>query len=152
MKSGLNFLIPAVLLITALNSTAYSQSGWKSRGSGGWGHKGNYNNLYNDQTVETINGTVVEINSFLPMKGMSSGIHLMLQTDKELISVHLGPEWYIENQDLDLSKNDKIEVKGSRITYNGKPAFIAAELKKGNEILKLRDDNGFPAWNGWRKK
>jgi hypothetical protein len=79
-------------------------------------------------------------------------MHLMLKTDKETISVHLGPGWYIENQDVKIDPKDKVEVKGSKITFQGKPALIAAEVKKGNEILKLRDENGFPAWSGWRRR
>jgi hypothetical protein len=47
---------------------------------------------------------------------------------------------------------DKIEVKGSRITFQGKPTIIAAEVKKGEETLKLRDENGFPVWAGWRRR
>lgn len=47
---------------------------------------------------------------------------------------------------------DRIEVKGSRITSAEKPAIIAAEMKKGNEILTLRDENGFPIRAGWRRR
>ncbi len=75
----------------------------------------------------------------------------MLKTDKETISVHLGPGWYIEKQDINIEPKDKIEATGSRITFGGKPAIIAAEVKKGDEVLKLRDENGFPVWAGWRK-
>jgi hypothetical protein len=25
------------------------------------------------------------------------------------------------------------------------------EVKKGDEVLKLRDDTGFPVWSGWRR-
>jgi hypothetical protein len=58
----------------------------------------------------------------------------------------------IENQDIKIEPGDKVEVKGSRITFSGKPAMIAAESKKGHHILKLRDDNGIPAWSGWRRR
>ena len=85
------------------------------------------------------------------MKGMGAGIHLQLKTDKETISVHLGPAWYIERLDAQIEKGNKIEVKGSRVTAAGKPAIIAAEVKKGDALLKLRDDSGIPAWAGWRK-
>jgi hypothetical protein len=34
---------------------------------------------------------------------------------------------------------------------NGKPALIAAEVKKGDALLRLRDESGIPAWAGWRK-
>jgi hypothetical protein len=50
-----------------------------------------------------------------------------------------------------IEPKDKVEVTGSRITFDGKPAIIAAEVKKGDEALKLRDDNGFPVWSGWRR-
>ena len=46
---------------------------------------------------------------------------------------------------------DLVVVKGSRVTFAGNPAIIAAEVKKGDAVLKLRDENGFPAWAGWRK-
>ena len=86
------------------------------------------------------------------MKGMSYGAHLTVKTDKGAIAVHLGPGWYLENQDVKIEPKDKIEVKGSRITFQGKPAIIAAEVKKGDEVLKLRDENGFPVWSGWRRR
>lgn len=42
-----------------------------------------------------------------------------------------------------------MEVTGSRVTFDGKPAIIAAEVKKGGETLKLRDEKGRPVWSGW---
>jgi Glu-tRNA(Gln) amidotransferase subunit E-like FAD-binding protein len=83
---------------------------------------------------------------------MSYGVHLSLKTDKETINVHPGPAWYIENQDIKIQTGDKIEIKGSRVSIQGKPAIIAAEVKKGDEVLKLRDEKGFPVWAGWRNK
>jgi hypothetical protein len=66
--------------------------------------------------------------------------------------VHLGPVWYIERQDMKIDPGDKVEITGSRIIFEGKPAIIATEVKNGAEILKLRDENGFPVWSGWRKR
>jgi DNA-directed RNA polymerase subunit E'/Rpb7 len=121
----------------------------KWKGGGGWGIGTQYGKMYNPKTDETISGEVVSVDKFTPVKGMSYGVHLTVKTDKETISVHLGPAWYIENQDVKIEPKDKIQVKGSRITFDGKPAIIAAEVKKGQEILRLRDENGFPAWSGW---
>ena len=83
---------------------------------------------------------------------MSAGIHMNVKTDKETIAVHLGPSWYLENQDLKIEPKDKVEVKGSKIIFDGKPAIIAAEVRKGDEVLRLRDDAGFPVWSGWRRR
>ena len=49
------------------------------------------------------------------------------------------------------SPKDSVEIKGSRVTFEGKPAIIAAEVKKGGETLTLRDDAGLPVWSGWRR-
>ena len=116
------------------------------RGSGGWGQGSPYNKMYDPKAVETITGEVTNVDRITPAKGMSGGLHMSVKTDKETISVHLGPSWYLENQDVKIEAKDKVEVKGARTTFAGKPAIIAAEVKKGDEVLKLRDDNGFPVW------
>jgi hypothetical protein len=141
-----------IVMVVSVAAGLYAQRGPMGKGGGGWGPGSSYTRMYNAQTVETISGQVISVDRITPMKGMSYGVHLTLKTDKETISVHLGPSWYIDNQDAKLAPNDKIEVKGSRITFEGHPAIVAAEVKKGDEVLVLRDSNGFPAWSGWRRK
>jgi hypothetical protein len=53
------------------------------------------------------------------MKGMSSGVHLVLRTSRETISVHLGPEWYIENQDIKITPKDKVDRIKLKIKNRG---------------------------------
>jgi len=139
-----------VILLFAAESLAQRGGGW--RGSGGWGMGGKYCRMYDPKTVETISGEVLSVTRVTPMKGMSKGVHLLVKTDKENISVHLGPTWFIDSQDVKIERKDRVEVKGSRITFEGKPAIIAAELTKGNQTLKLRDENGIPVWSGWRRR
>lgn len=149
-RESLMGLVVAVLMFLVV-SAGYAQP-WKGwRGSGGWGMGTQYQRMYNPKTVETVSGTVESVDKITPMKGMHYGVHLMLKTDKETISVHLGPGWYIERLDTKIENGDKIQVKGSRVTMMGKPVVIAAELKKGDTVLKLRDENGIPVWSGWRR-
>ena len=148
-KIIVSVLIAVSLLLTVSIAFAGPWKGW--RGSGGWGMGSQYNRMYNPATIETLSGVVEAVDKVMPMKGMNSGIHVALKTDKETISVHRGPEWYIERLDTKIEKGDKIEVKGSRVMFNGKPAVIAAEVKKGDSVLVLRDSNGIPAWAGWRR-
>jgi hypothetical protein len=131
---------------------SFARMGMKWQGSGGWGMGSAYNRMYDPKTVETIKGEVLSVDQVTPAKGMRAGIHLMVKTDKDTISVHLGPSWYIENQDVKILPKDTLEITGSRITFQGKPALIASEVKKGEEILKLRDENGVPLWSGWRRR
>ena len=139
----------AVLLLP-LGPGALAQ-GMKWRGSGGWGPGSAYGRMYDSKTVETVTGEVVKVDRITPMRGMSGGVHLVVKTDKGDVSVHLGPQWYLENQDVKIEPKDKVEIKGSRVTMQGQPALIAAEVKKGDEVLKLRDDAGIPLWAGWRR-
>jgi hypothetical protein len=43
---------------------------------------------------------------------------------------------------------DRIQVTGSKIMWEGSPVILAAEAKKGDDVLKLRDPNGVPVWRG----
>ena len=140
------------LCIFMVTAESFAQPMMKWRGSGGWGMGSHYGRMYDPKTVETISGVVEKIEKITPMKGMSYGVHVLVKTEKETIDIHLGPGWYIENQDVKIMQGDKVEVTGSRITFQDKPAIIAAEVKKGDEILKLRDGNGSPAWAGWRRR
>lgn len=36
-------------------------------------------------------------------------------------------------------------------TFNGKPSIIASEVKKGKDVLTLRDSKGVPLWSGWNR-
>ena len=139
------------LLFATTDSLAQPGPGMRWRGSGGWGPGSPYNRMYDPKAVETLSGEVVSVSQITPNKGMGAGVHMTLNTGKESISVHLGPSWYLENQDVKIEPKDKVEVKGSKITFGGKPAIIAMEVKKGDEVLKLRDDAGFPLWAGWRR-
>ena len=107
---------------------------------------------YNPKTVETINGKVLSVDSFTSRPRMSHGVHLQVKTVNEIIPVHLGPAWYIDNQEIEIKPNDTLKVTGSRIRFDGEPAIIAAQITKGDTTVKLRDRNGFPVWSGRRKQ
>ena len=146
-KIGIIGLLAAFALTAMVTlSDAGPWKGWK--GSGGWGYKSQYQRMYNQQNVVEIKGIVDAVEQITPTKGMSYGIHLKVKTATETIAVHLGPAWFIERQDISIEKGDMIEVKGSKITFNGSPAIVAAEVEKGETELRLRDDNGFPVWAG----
>lgn len=150
-KTGV--VLAAVLAIGLLFTTeSFARPGMMGKGSGGWGMGGQYAKMYDTKTVETITGEVVSVDKITPYRGMSRGVHLVLKTDKETIPIHLGPAWYLEKQDIKIMPKDTLEVTGSRITFKGKPAIIAGDVKKGDQVLKLRDENGYPYWSGCRSR
>ena len=102
---------------------------------------------YDLKTVETVHGKVVSVEKTQGGR-RGGGLHLTLKTDKETIPVHLGPAGYMEKQAVQVAAGDTITVTGSRVMFEGKPALIAAQVQKGNDIMTLRDKNGVPAWSG----
>src|SRR5678815_5004749 len=100
-KTGLILFAGAIAILLAMMSS-YAQPGpgmmW--RGSGGWGPGTPYNRMYDPKAMETISGEVTSIDRITPNKGMAAGIHMNVKTDQDTISVHLGPSWYLENQDV----------------------------------------------------
>jgi hypothetical protein len=149
-KAIVGILAAALWLLGTTAVEAQPGRGW--RGSGGWGMGAQYQRMFNPGTVETVAGEVTGVDQMVPRRGMSSGIHLKLKTETGTLPVHLGPAWYIERLDTKIVKGDKLEIKGSRVTFEGKPAIIAAEVAKGDSVLVLRDASGVPAWAGWRKR
>jgi hypothetical protein len=152
MNKTIMLIATMMLLCLFAGTEAFAQKGMMWKGGGGWGSGTPYGRMYNPGTLETISGEVVTVDKIMPEKNMSYGVHIVLKTEAETIPVHLGPVWYIENQDVKIEATDKVEIQGSRITFEGKPAIIAKEVKKGDEVLMLRDENGFPVWSGWRRR
>lgn len=106
-----------------------------------------YNRLYDPKTVETVSGEVVSVDK-INDGDTGYGLSLTLKTSKETILVYLGPGWFLEKQDLSFAPKDQVEITGSQITFQGKPAIIAAQVQKGDKSLNLRDPAGIPAWAG----
>jgi len=138
------------LLLLAVTVSAGSEL--QGRGSGGWGAGLPYGRLYDPTTLRSLRGEVVWIKKLVPSDGMADGLHLLLKMREEAIPVHLGPLWFLERQDFTLVAGDAIEVVGSRVTFEGMPALIAAEVKKDDNVLRLREPGGFPLWSAWRRR
>jgi len=117
----------------------------------GWRAEDAYYRQYNIATLDTMSGEVVKKERFFVGNGLSPGIHIVVKNESETISVHLGPTWFVESQDEVIEVGDMVEVFGSRIIYRGDPAIIAAQVTRGDLVLQLRDEQGYPAWSGWRR-
>jgi hypothetical protein len=106
--------------------------------------------MYNAQITTSVRCVITEVGHvdhvWGPIKGKSYGVNLTVKTDKETLTVYLGPSWYIDRQDIKIKKNDIVEVKGCKKIYNGGYVIVAKEIIKDNKVLRLRDDDGNPVW------
>jgi hypothetical protein len=116
------------------------------RGSKGWEPESAYCRLYDAKHVETIKGTVQRVEKIVPMEGMGDGVYMMLQTGADTLPIHLGPKDYVEKQPIQFLAGDVVEVTGSRVSCNGKPAFLAAVVKRGTDTVNYRTLKGIPSW------
>ncbi len=131
----------ALVLILALSMACGSEN----QGGPGPGAGAGYGRMYDPKTVETVKGEVVSVDKIAD-RSIDSVVSLTLRTPKETILVYLGPGWFLENRNLTLAPKDQVEITGSQISIQGKPALIAAQVNKGDQSLKLRDPAGIPAW------
>lgn len=144
--------LPLILMAFLVGRNPAFAQGPAWRGEGEWGPRGDYQRLYDPKTVETFKGTVLSVDTFSIRQRGRAGLHLHVLRTKDTLIVHLGPLWFVENQGMSFAPKDTVTVKGSRITYNGGPAIIAAEVTKGGETLVLRNEQGFPAWSAGRRR
>ena len=140
-----------VVFLIAASLPAFSQI--RFRGSDGWGCSTRYEQLFNNFSIETFTGTVSKVDTTTPMTGMGVAVRLILSPDGGgNLPVHLGPAWFILNQDLNFPKDDKIEVRGCRANISGSEFIMAVEVRRKDRVLRFRDDDGNPFWCVFRRK
>ena len=86
-------------------------------------------------TWVTVTGTVVAFDD-----------HLIVQTAEGEVEVGTGPEWYWDENGIDLNAGEEVELRGF---YEG-DEFVLGWVKNvtTGETLQTRDDTGRPLWAG----
>jgi hypothetical protein len=116
---------------------------WAQAGPGKDVHQGPL--PFNPGTIETVQGLVVDAPEF-KTGGIPEMVHLTLKAKTGKFSVVLGPNWFLAQKGWKISALDHIEVVGSRINLEGRNALIAQQVKKGDLVMKFRDESGRPLW------
>jgi sporulation protein YlmC with PRC-barrel domain len=125
---------------------------YDKHGSGGWGTETPYGRLYNPANEQTISGQIVRIETGAPLPGMAPGMQLLVQTDDaKTARVHIGPEWYLRRQDVELQERTEVQVTGAATEVEGQPVLLAREVQLDGHVLMLRDMQGMPMWSTLRR-
>lgn len=101
---------------------------------------------YDKATESTVKGTVDAVTPHQG-RGGGTGLHLSVRTDAGTLDVHVGPTAWLTQQHYAFAEHDAIEMIGSRVKVDGKDAFLAREIRKGDVTMALRDANGLPRWS-----
>jgi hypothetical protein len=105
--------------------------------------------MYNPKTVETLDGKIESLETVTASRmDIPARVLLKLKTNQEIVTVYLGPKWYLEKQKAKLAPGDYIQIKGSRITLDNKPVILPNTITKGGEVLQFWDEQGSPRWRG----
>ena len=98
---------------------------------------------YDPGSVETVSGEVASVER-QAQPGGPRGVHVLLRTDAgDVFSVALGPMWVVDPYRLRVG--DRVDVTGWRVV-RGKRAMVAAEVKRGDRVMRLRNREGAPLW------
>lgn len=101
---------------------------------------------FDPASITTVQGRVQEVQRV--ERGRREGVHLVLAVGSEQLAVRLGPASYLDHQPLTLAAGDAVEVKGSKTTVGGRSVLVAQEVRRGDQVLALRDAAGLPLWRG----
>ena len=148
MKATFNFslLLVVIVMMGQPSSVAFGQGTEQERAG-----------VYNQNAETIVKGTVEQVKTaYLPGGGasaqarreMSGPIYINLKADSGTFAVYVGPSWFLESKGFKLAKGDQIQVTGSKLP--DKDTIIAREVKRGDQVLVLRNAQGTPEWSGAR--
>ncbi len=107
---------------------------------------------YDPSQEEILSGEVAAVKDIEMRSGKTTGAGLELQTGGQNLDVYLGPHIYVDLQNVKIEPGDSVEIKGVKTLVDGQVIFLAGEVRKGSDVLKLRDDKGTPLWAGNRQR
>ena len=109
--------------------------------------------VFDSKTIKTISGQVIKVDQ-VPEPGFGMEMRLTVFIDKkEVLPVYLGPAFYIEGAEQEnyfKLGDEYATVTGSQVTRGDESFMLATTVKRGNEVLRLRDKDGNPEWIGWK--
>ncbi len=101
---------------------------------------------YDRNTVVNISGSVA-----VPPRPLAGGlIAIDLNLPGEQIVVVLGPDWYLQDDNLDWKIGDQVAVRGSLAQGKDGRAYLLSQqiTTPGGTTIELRGQNGRPSWSG----
>lgn len=138
--------LAAVLLLSGRGLLA--QGLFPRPGSGGWSAESSFVRLFDSNSIVAVSGTVSRVETFSPRRGMSTGMRMLVDTGTNVVTVHLGPRWYVQRQDVELRPRQHVDVSGSDVSIEGQQVLVATRIQNELGTLQLRDAHGNPAWAG----
>jgi hypothetical protein len=132
------------LAALALAGSLVLEAGQGSKGAGSGASKIDLG------SVRTVTGAVTGVSI---AKGMKHPSFLLSVSASEVLSVELGPYWFLVSNDFALAVGDQVSAKVANCAGRSSSDVVAlsiTDLTSGAAIT-LRDDAGMPLWKGARR-
>jgi len=102
---------------------------------------------YDPSMEATFTGTVDKVVEKQSTGGGGLATHLILKLENgNAIEVHVAPTKFLKTYDLIFQQGDKLDVIGSRVTFEGAEIILAREVRRGQDTYVFRDKDGKPVW------
>ncbi|NLF32864.1 MAG: PRC-barrel domain containing protein [Planctomycetes bacterium] len=142
----------AAMLLSALTAQGQMDGSQQRQREGSqdpWSAQSQYNQKFNADQCERIEGTVQGVGTFQPAPGAETGVLLQVRTqDGRTQTVHLGPQRYVQQQGMRFSEGDRIVLAGAPAQFEGREVIMASTVQMDDKTLQLRDMQGRPRWTG----
>jgi hypothetical protein len=102
---------------------------------------------YDSSREQVFKGVVEDLRDrSCPVSG-GIGAHIVLRVeDNSVIEVHLATSEFTKMVEMNLRKNDRIEVTGFKTEFEGVPTIFARSVRRGVDEFVFRDKDGKPIW------
>ncbi len=118
----------------------------------GWYPGQPYALLYSPDHVTRVAGRVLGVDRFVPREGMAEGVRVRVATGTDTVWVHLGPAAYVDAQRVRLAAGDAVRVTGSAAHDGDQAVVLATRVDRDGRTLRLREQDGTPAWLDFRPR
>ncbi len=99
--------------------------------------------VYSPAAEVQLKAVVRDVREFVcPEGGHEMGAHLMVQTDRGVMEVHLLPSRLMRSRNVSFAPGDRITVVGSEVRVFDRHDVIAREILRDDEKIVLRDQQG----------
>jgi hypothetical protein len=128
---------------------AASQAQTERRGGGGQQGTPRYDTF----KEITISGTVEKVEDWVQARQgrRLGGTHIFVGNGATY-EIHIGPSSFLSEKNWSFSEGDEVQVTGSKVKWGGSTVLLAREIKRGKEVLALRNEQGIPLWSGGRRR
>ncbi|MFA5505735.1 MAG: hypothetical protein WC314_02305 [Vulcanimicrobiota bacterium] len=143
-SSKLVWLLLATLFLSAV-------AGAESKENDGWERVSRFNSFFRSDSLVHITGEVTNIDrAYRPLQDMSDGLSVTVKTsDGKSHLVAVGPTWFTHfyKKKWDIAVGDRVDVRGSEVTIDGKTLIMAVWGRKGDLEMTVRNRHGRPVWD-----